>query len=81
MSDTKRVTVSMPGPTAEQLTAMAEAAGAPSVSAYVTEAVQARMAREQALERLRQAWGDPDPEGMAWARQAILGSDSSPRAS
>lgn len=81
MSDTKRVTVSMPGSTAEQLQAMAEAAGAASVSAYVTEAVQARIARDQALDRLREAWGEPDPQAVAWARAALLGDGAAQRAS
>jgi antitoxin ParD1/3/4 len=78
---TKRVTVSMPDDTAEQLAGMAEAAGATSVSAYVTEAVQARIARDQALDRLRQAWGEPDPDAVTWARAAIMGTDSTQRAS
>ena len=80
MSDTKRVTVSMPGDTAERLADIAKAAGA-SVSAYVTEAVQTKIARDQALEQLHAAWGEPDPEAAAWARAAILGKSSAQRAS
>ncbi|MFZ0158942.1 MAG: hypothetical protein WAL50_07940 [Kineosporiaceae bacterium] len=80
MSESKRVTVSMPGDTAEQLAGMAEAAGA-SVSAYVTEAVQTKIARDRALDQLRAAWGEPDPAAAAWARAAILGESSAQRAS
>ena len=63
--------MSLPEETAEQLVGLAEAAGAPSVSAYVTGAIQDRVKREKDLASLREVWGEPDPEGLAWAREAL----------
>lgn len=70
---TKRVTVSLPKATAEQLAARADAAGAASVSAYVAEAVTARMRREAALSWLDEIWGPADPQTLAQAQQEISG--------
>ena len=78
---TKRVTVSLPTETADQLSDRAAAAGASSVSAYVSEAVAEKMNRDTALAWLDQLWGPADPQAVATARESLLGSVPDQRAS
>ena len=56
---TERVTVSLPAEIAAAARQAVESGGAPSVSAYVAGAVQARLAREQGLAELAKLFGGP----------------------
>ena len=65
---TKKITVTVPVEIAEQLAQV----GAPNVSAWVTEAVTARMRREADLARWHEAIGGPPPaEALEWARRSL----------
>jgi Arc/MetJ-type ribon-helix-helix transcriptional regulator len=59
---TERVTVSLPADVAAAARQAVESGGAPSVSAYVTGAVRARLARERGLAELAKLFGGPPPE-------------------
>jgi antitoxin ParD1/3/4 len=59
---TERVTVSLPADVAAAARQAVESGGAPSVSAYVTAAVQARLARERGLAKLAKLFGGPPPD-------------------
>ena len=58
---TERVTVSLPADVAAAARAAVESGDAPSVSAYVAGAVQARLARDRGLAELATLFGGPPP--------------------
>lgn len=67
---TERVTVSLPADVAAAARQAVESGGAPSVSAYVAGAVQARLARERALAELATVFGgQPPAEALAAVRR------------
>ena len=71
-----RVTVSMPSSTLKQLRAAVQAGAASSVSALVSEAVAARLSRDEGLRRIaalraQQGLGPLPEEALAWARKAL----------
>jgi antitoxin ParD1/3/4 len=71
----ERITVSLPGDLAEQARHAVDAGEAPSVSAYVAEALRARAAKQRSheiLEKIFDDVGEPGPEQYAWAKR-ILG--------
>jgi len=59
---TERVTVSLPAEVAAAARQAVESGGAPSVSAYIAGAVQARLARERGLAELAKLFGGPPPD-------------------
>lgn len=61
---TERVTVSLPAEVAAAARLAVQSGSAPSVSAYVAGAVQARLAREQALATLTTLFGGPPAAGV-----------------
>jgi Arc/MetJ-type ribon-helix-helix transcriptional regulator len=67
----ERVTITLPADDAARLRAVVAAGLAPSVSAYVADAVHGRLARDTALAALRDLWGDLDPAALAWARERL----------
>ena len=69
----ERVTVSMAAEQAERLRRTVAAGGADSLSAYVSEAVRQRLAREEGLALLENLMGGPpvDEDAIAWARRAL----------
>ncbi|MGH3933515.1 MAG: hypothetical protein ACRDS1_00785 [Pseudonocardiaceae bacterium] len=79
----ERITVSLDPGIAAELKAVAEQAGAASVSDYVQGALVARMARDQWLARWRAAAGEVDPKALAYARHALTAEriDRRPQAS
>jgi len=58
----ERVTVSLPAEVAAAARQAVESGEAPSVSAYVAGAVQARLARERGLAKLAKLFGGPPPD-------------------
>jgi Arc/MetJ-type ribon-helix-helix transcriptional regulator len=68
---TERVTVTMSAEQAAQLRQAVADGASESVSSYVAAAVRDRLARDQALGRLRQAWGELPDEALAWARHTL----------
>lgn len=77
MRYTERVTVTMPGEQAEAVRELVAGGEAVSVSSYVADAVARQLARDAALGRLRERFGEPPAEALAWARRT-LGVDSGP---
>lgn len=69
----ERVTVSMAPEQAERLRRTVAAGAAESLSAYVSEAVRQRLAKDEGLAMLEQIMGGPpaDQDAIAWARQAL----------
>lgn len=69
----ERVTVSMAPEQAERLRRTVAATGAESLSAYVSEAVAQRLARDEGLAMLEKLMGGPpdDADAIAWARRAL----------
>ena len=66
----------MPADQAERLRQTVAAGTAQSVSAYVTEAVRQRLARDEALAALDDLWGELPAESLAWARRTLgVGGD------
>ena len=68
---TERVTVTLPGDQAERLRELVAAHQADSVSSYVADAVGRKLARDAALRRLEQRFGQPPAEALAWARRTL----------
>jgi Arc/MetJ-type ribon-helix-helix transcriptional regulator len=68
-----KVTVTIPTASVERARAVVAAGGAKSVSALVSDALQARLAREASLSRLDVLMGgEPIPEeALAWAAKAL----------
>lgn len=71
MRQTERVTVTMLGDQAEAVRELVDAGQADSVSSYVAEAVARQLARDAALARLRERFGEPPAEALAWARRTL----------
>lgn len=69
----ERVTVSMAPEQAERLRRTVAAGGGESLSAYVSEAVRQRLAREEGLTLLENLMGGPpaDADAIAWAHRAL----------
>ncbi len=68
----QRVTITLPVEDVEALRRAVAVSGAESVSAYVAEAIRARLARDLALDKLEKLMGGPPAEdGLAWARTAL----------
>ncbi|HIW61223.1 MAG TPA: hypothetical protein H9881_02090 [Candidatus Stackebrandtia excrementipullorum] len=78
MSDTESVSIELPVHQAAQVRRIVEAGGAPDVSTYVSEAIQTRLDRDEALSELRHLFDrkgqKPSAEHLAWARN-VLGVD------
>jgi Arc/MetJ-type ribon-helix-helix transcriptional regulator len=62
MASTKKVTVTLPAETADELSRRAETGAIPSVSAYVTAAVERQVRRDRDRSRLEEVFGGPPPE-------------------
>ncbi|HEY3688459.1 MAG TPA: hypothetical protein VGL93_35805 [Streptosporangiaceae bacterium] len=69
----ERVTVSMTPEQAERLRRTVAAGAAESLSAYVSEAVRQRLARDEGLAMLEKVMGGPpaDEDAITWARRAL----------
>ena len=71
---TRRITVSLPDHLVEQATEAVQRGLAPSVSAYVAEALAERAEREP-LDKVLADWraqdGPPSAEDVAWAERAL----------
>lgn len=74
---TRKRTFSLPDEVSDQLT---EVAG-DNASAYVTEAVRAKLARDAAAAAIRQAYGPVDPDAYAYWTQRLTGTQAGQRAS
>ncbi|MFD7282426.1 ribbon-helix-helix protein, CopG family [Streptomyces sp. NPDC059862] len=78
MTAKERVTVSLPADKAAALQQLAKDGRIESVSAYVSEAVEERMGREERAQRIIEGWAheaeQQDPQAweqaLAWARQS-----------
>lgn len=68
---TERVTVTLPQGQAEQLRELVAAHRVDSMSSYVADAVGHQLARDAALRRLEQRFGQPPADALAWARRAL----------
>jgi antitoxin ParD1/3/4 len=77
MRQTERVTVTMHGDHAEAVRELVAAGQAESISSYVADAVARQLARDAALARLHERFGEPPAEALAWARRT-LGADADP---
>lgn len=71
MRQTERVTVTMLGDHAEAVRELVDAGQADSVSSYVAGAVAHQLARDAALAQLRERFGQPPAEALAWARRTL----------
>jgi antitoxin ParD1/3/4 len=74
----ERVTVTMPAEQAERLRRVVASGAAGSVSAYVADAVRDRLARDEALAKLHDAWGELPDEALIWARRTLGVSSGEP---
>ena len=68
---TRKRTFSLPDDVSDQV----DRAAGGNVSAFVTAALRVRLARDAAAERIRHAYGDPDPEAYAYWVRRLTPSD------
>lgn len=68
---TDRVTVTLPREQAQKLRELVATRQADSISSYVADAVGRKLARDAALRRLEQRFGQPPAEALAWARRTL----------
>lgn len=84
MRTTERITVSVPVEVAERLRKLADAGAIESVSAYVADAIDSKIRREQDRARLEAAFAargiTPTPEADAWAQKIIQAQQARGRA-
>lgn len=69
-----KIAVSMPSNLVSRVRRAVARGQAPSVSAYVTQAIEARAENDELMELLQQLdrkHGKPDPEATRWARQVL----------
>ncbi|MFD0559757.1 hypothetical protein FB566_0408 [Stackebrandtia endophytica] len=75
MSDTERINIELPVHQAAQVRRIVDAGGAPDISTYVSEAIQTRLDRDEALSELRHLFDrkgqKPSAEHLAWARDVL----------
>jgi antitoxin ParD1/3/4 len=75
----ERVTVSLPDELLVEARRAVETGQAPSVSAYVADAVSAKQQRQQALDELARVFGGPPPpEVLAAVRRRMRGGHVAP---
>jgi len=70
----------MPAEQVDELRRVVAGGEAESVSSYVAAAVRDRLARDQALARLREAWGELPDDALTWARRTlgVAGDETTP---
>lgn len=69
---TTKITISLPDEQVDQARAAVATGRARSVSAYIADAVDARL-RSTALEDVLKLLGPPTPEATAWAKEVVAG--------
>ena len=74
---TVKRTFSLPDDVSEQLD---HAAGG-NASAFVADAVRARIARDESALRIRAAYGEPDPDAYSYWQDRLTGGQAGQRAS
>jgi antitoxin ParD1/3/4 len=75
----ERVTVSLPAELLVEARRAVETGHAPSVSAYVADAISAKQQRQQALDELARVFGGPPPaEALAAVRSKMRGGPVAP---
>lgn len=65
----EKITVTVPAEVLERARAAVASGAAPSVSAYVSEAVRDRAERERLVAAVEDRWGPFDDEATDWARR------------
>ncbi|MGH8793262.1 MAG: hypothetical protein ACRDXX_11530 [Stackebrandtia sp.] len=75
MADAEGTNVRLPAAQAAQVRRIVAAGGAESVSAYVADAVQSKLDRDQSLSELKELFDrtgqKPSAEHLAWAREVL----------
>ncbi len=76
---TEKITVTVPAEVLESARAAVASGAAPSVSAYVSEAVRDRAERERLVAAVENRWGPFDDEATDWARRIFESGDGDQR--
>ncbi len=76
---TEKITVTVPAEVLERARAAVASGVAPSVSAYVSQAVRDRAERERHVAAVEDRWGPFDDEATDWARQIFESGDGDTR--